>query len=462
MKFQSAISTSLPTELWHQIFNELTIRRFPMKDLDYKLLRCKQPSRVCRKLYRSQPWIAHSLLLVCKLWNSVVKPMLYNTIFLWKASQITDLALLLRGQGPPSADHPRIGSWIRRIVIMIHDPKDRIDFSNFGELMSSCHKLTALHVVMHFPDASDRYPSSLVLFENILHTASTLQILNLVACAPHYSDNSIPNDFFKKMTALRAFRSDNDINPPNIQLLDYLSVGGWTLGKSVYQYPSMAIRELFIRDISSFPISYPQNEDLRRLNLDITGSFLSYGSELDDSAGDQTVHNLLGGSGVDLDGHGSEEEEVVVGGGAVAADQMTVDNPESDFVYSEPSASSEDFQIAALDVLPPTVTYLSIIFGRWEELGGRIRIQRLPISVTGLGLEAGEEHCKAKSYRHLIHICRDLIAPGLTVVQLNHWQTCVDLRTRHPGLLKEFVEMLGNRNVELLDAEGSVMKIPSS
>ena len=76
---------------------------------------------------------------------------------------------------------------------------------------------------------------------------------------------------------------------------------------------------------------------------------------------------------------------------------------------------------------------------------------------------SGENHIQrfgkgvADLMDHLIHIFREIIAPGLAVVQLNHWQTCVDLRTRHVSLLKEVVEILRNRNVDLWDAEGDVM-----
>ncbi|KAJ8456795.1 hypothetical protein ONZ45_g18573 [Pleurotus djamor] len=245
---------------------------------------------------------------------------------------------------------------------------------------------------MHHRGESAIYRYSRVhgLLHRILRTASTLQILNLAAWIPPHTERAFPRGFFEKMSVLRAFRCDNDIIMPNIQPLEYLSVGEWTLEGVLDDNPSMAIGELFVRDISLFPILYPESKHLHRLNLDITPLL-------------PTLRD-------------------------------------------------------AFDVLPPTVTYLSIIVGRWEDVRGRIRIQRLPASVTTLGLEAGEVHCKDRSYRHLVNECRDIIAPGLTVVQLNNWQTCVDLRTRHPGLLKEFVEMLGNRNVELWDSEGFVME----
>ncbi|KAJ8507133.1 hypothetical protein ONZ45_g10469 [Pleurotus djamor] len=353
---------------------------------------------------------------------------------------------------------------------MISNSKDRIHSSHFGHLMSSCHTLTALHVVMHLPDESStnrRHPSSHFLFHNILHVASTLHTLNLTSCIPAYSETAIPGDFFNKMRALRAFRCDNDVflpklNNTSIKALDYLSVGEWTLEEAMDGcdgWPSMAVGELSVGDILSVPvsISYPENQQhLRRLNLDIAHSLPTPRSDsTDDQVQAAHNHNLPGGSGIDIDGQNSEvlmEEE---GEGQQEGDGA---DQEVDNASSVISISSENLQTGALDVLPPTITYLSLLIRRWEHLSRHIFIHRLPASITTLGLEAGEEHSTDTSYRHLVNTCRDIIAPGLTVVQLNHWQTCVDLRTRHPGILKEFVEMLGNRNVELWDSEGFVME----
>ncbi|KAJ8520502.1 hypothetical protein ONZ45_g2656 [Pleurotus djamor] len=289
------------------------------------------------------------------------------------------------------------------------------------------------------------------------------------------------------MTALRALRCDSQVILDKLPPLDYLSVQSWTLRKLKHNDPS--IRELFVREVLSFPLSYSPNEDLRRLNLDITYAIGTHGldsDDLDQAENPTDLADSVDGSGNNPESDGTrkdnkegdeeEGEEEFEGGRASEVDEDE-DDPESD-LESMPSLGTDDsgssggdgfghfshfgfggagdLQNDALDLLPPSVTYLSLVCGRWADLEGRL--QRLPVTVTSLGLEAHKAHCKERSYRRLMEVCRDLIAPGLTVVQLNHWQTCVDLRTRHAGVLKEFVEMLRNRNVELWDAEGSIMK----
>ncbi|KAJ8487510.1 hypothetical protein ONZ45_g14309 [Pleurotus djamor] len=377
--------------------------------------------------------------------------------------------------------------WIKRIIITISNPNYRLPASDFGVLMSSCPNLTALHNVMRFPDESPDYhfPNYEALFDGILRTASSLQVLNLADTVYPHEEPAIPNEFFEKMTALRALRCDSQVILDKLPPLDYLSAQSWTLRKLKHNDPS--IRELFIREVMSFPLSYSPNEHLRRLNLDITYAIATHGSDSDDLNRAENLTDLAdfvddSDSNPDGDGtrkdneEGNEEEgaEEYEGGRASEVDEDG-DDPESD-LESMPSLGTNDsgssggdglghfshfsfggdLQNDALDLLPPSVTYLSLVCGRWADLEGRL--QRLPATVTSLGLEAHKAHCKEKSYRRLKEVCRDLIAPGLTVVQLNHWQTCVDLRTRHAGVLKEFVEMLRNRSVELWDAEGSIME----
>ncbi|KAJ8520517.1 hypothetical protein ONZ45_g2681 [Pleurotus djamor] len=425
-----------------------------------------------------------------------MKPLLYDTIFLWKASQVKALASLLRKHSTSTygnLDHPNTGSWIKRIIIMISNPNERLASSDFAELMSSSRKLTALHIVMHLPDEStrDQFPNPETLFPDISLAAPTLRILNLTEsiCNDFKDEPVISNDFFAKMTALRALRCDSHITLDKLQPLEYLSTSKYTLEKLKHNNPS--IQELSIRDATVFPLSYSPNEHLRRLNLNIIYGIHTSGQPSDNGEDDQADTNPSG-SGGNLGGRVSEEEEKekeMVDQVNYLAELEPLDDPDSDSDSEDVSGPSQmlaagsevatigsdsnaggggglgifdglvwgrgDFQTDVLDLLPPTVTYLSLVFGRWKDLLGNL--QRLPTTVTHLGLEAGLTHCKDKSYIHLIDICRDLIAPGLTVVQLNHWQICVDLRTRHAGLLKEFVEMLKNKNVELWDAEGSVM-----
>ncbi|KAJ8507139.1 hypothetical protein ONZ45_g10467 [Pleurotus djamor] len=455
--FPSPSSTSLPPELWLQIFRELTNRRFPMRDLDYKLLRCDNPFKICRILRRPQLWTARSLSLVCESWNSAVKPLLYETIFISKASQIKSLASLLRVHSPPSPNHPHIGSWIKRLVIMINEPRDRIESSDFGQIMSSSFNLTALHIVMYLPDESTVYrnPNSQIFFQNILHTSSTLRILNLVACVPAYTVDAIPRDFFDKMTAL--------------------PVREWTLERLRRDHMStsvaMRITEIFVLKVSSFPVPLPKNKRLRRF-----GMHIPYGLPVfNNNSGvvRNPTNDGFGGGVVDDDEEEEEEEEAARQAREVNASEFNFEDIPSPSEISAASLEVDSIGSASdagggggggfgfndrgtlqdtIDPLPPTVKYLSLACDRWEELHAHLR--RLPASVTTLGLEVEQCHSTDTSYRYVVQMCRDIIAPRLAVVQLSHWQTCVDLRTRHEGLLKEFVEVLGRRGVELWDSEG--------
>ncbi|KAJ8455824.1 hypothetical protein ONZ45_g18853 [Pleurotus djamor] len=452
----SSMSTSLPAELWLHIFEDLTTQRFPMKDLDYKLLRSRNSFRICRKLCGSQPWIAGSLLHVCKSWHASIKPLLYNTVFLRKASQVKALASLLRRNNTPRPKDPDIGSWVKRIVIMINDPNDRISAYEFGDLMSFCHNLAALHIPRYLPDESTvyLYPDPHAIFRHISLTGPTLRILNLGNCISQRISMTLPMGFFQEMVALRAFRCDSKIVVYNLQPLDYLSVETWSLNG--LEHENLSIKELFIQDIPfmSFPLSYSAPEHLSRLDLDITSTLPCSKWEIEDveegGMANQTV-----------DDPDSDPESMPSLGGV--SDETSNDSDSDsdseggDGVGTFPPISDRgDLQKGALDVLPPSVTYLHLVCRSWESLRGSI--QRLPESVTCLGLEPiNKPHCEDKSYRHLMHILREIIAPGLAVVQLNHWQSCVDLRTRHAGLLKEVVDILKNRNVELWDAEGAVM-----
>ncbi|KAJ8507143.1 hypothetical protein ONZ45_g10463 [Pleurotus djamor] len=305
---------------------------------------------------------------------------------------------------------------------MIGDPEDRVASSDFGDLMSFCNNLTALHILRHLPDESMifLYPDPQAIYRHILLTASTLQILNIGQCIYQRTAGGLPTEFFTELTALREFRCDTRIVMHDPKPLDYLSAETWTL-RRLADRDDLSLQELSIQNVSSFPLSYPATERLRRLNLDITEALPRRRWETEN----EDIDGVADG---DLDSHGLQGAD----------------------------GEGSDLQKNVLNLLPPSVTYLSLICHSWEDLRGHI--QRLPTSVTSLGLEVGTYHGKDKSYRHLIHICREIIAPRLTVIQLNHWQTCVDLRTRHPGILKEFVEMLRNRNVALWDAEGSVMK----
>ncbi|KAJ8480684.1 hypothetical protein ONZ45_g15578 [Pleurotus djamor] len=363
---------------------------------------------------------------------------------------------------------------------MISDPNDRLASEHFDGLMSSSRNLTSLHVVMHLPDESTKYeyPNLQTFLPSILLAAPTLRILNLADCIYTHQEPAISNEFFEQMTALRALRCDSQVILDKLQPLEYLSVQAWTLRKLKHNNPS--IQELFIREAMVYPLSYSPNEHLRRLNLDITYGIHTDGRQSSDDGEEDQADTSPVVSGRDLEGRASEEDdkdvveqvnhlfglEVLGGPDSDSEDvsspsEMSAASLEVDTIVSDSDAGGAynwgrgDFQTEALDLLPPTVTYLSLVFGRWRDLLGHL--QRLPATVTHLGLEAGTTHCKDKSYRPLIDICRDLLAPGLAVVQLNHWQTCVDLRTRHAGFLKELVEVLRNKNVDLLDAEGAVM-----
>ncbi|KAJ8520531.1 hypothetical protein ONZ45_g2688 [Pleurotus djamor] len=303
------VKLPLPSELWLQIFEDMT--SLSTEDLDFKLLRCQNLlfSTITTTIHHFSPSrITLSLPLVCKSWNTFFTPLLYNTVFLSRVSQIEALAALLT-KDPQSLYQKDVGSLIKRIVIIMNHPTQMIATSDLAKLMSSCPTITSLHIFMHLPIEATRhiYPNVQATFRAILPAARTLQILNI----PNISavgGREIPHEFFRKMVALRAFRCDSQVIIHKLRPLQFLSLSALPLMH--LKDNNHAIDEIFIQEIFLLPPCYPITSSLRRLTLDIASAH---------------------------------------------------------------SSIAQDHLQDALDTLPPSVTHLSLICGIWSDLRRHIR-----------------------------------------------------------------------------------------
>ncbi|KAJ8457125.1 hypothetical protein ONZ45_g18441 [Pleurotus djamor] len=151
------VKLPLPSELWLQIFEDMT--SLSTEDLDFKLLRCQNLlfSTITTTIHHFSPSrITLSLPLVCKSWNTFFTPLLYNTVFLSRVSQIEALVALLT-KDPQSLYQKDVGSLIKRIVIIMNHPTQMIATSDLAKLMSSCPTITSLHIFMHLPIEATRH-----------------------------------------------------------------------------------------------------------------------------------------------------------------------------------------------------------------------------------------------------------------------------------------------------------------
>ncbi|KAJ8507138.1 hypothetical protein ONZ45_g10466 [Pleurotus djamor] len=204
---------SLPLELWYKIFHHAV---GPLDDFDRRLLRWKPISALVERLCIPKLRTATQLVRVCKHWNEIITPLLYENLIISTATQLR-LALTTLESRKNRRGTQNLGHSVKRIVIAFAKYV-LVNSSDFHRLLSYCPDLIALHLTRYFQlDAG-------LSLNTILQTARTLEVLNLGGAYLISSQKSSWTDLFTKMPTLRAARYDLTLTtsspiPPNIEFL---------------------------------------------------------------------------------------------------------------------------------------------------------------------------------------------------------------------------------------------------
>ncbi|KAJ8507130.1 hypothetical protein ONZ45_g10464 [Pleurotus djamor] len=210
---------SLPLELHSRIFHSAA---GPIDDFDLRLLRWKPFPALVERLCIPRLRTAAQLACVCKYWNEIVTPILYQNLIISTVAQFKVAVTTLQPRIDKGGDR-NFGPLVKRIVIAF--PKFmQVETADFQRLLSYCPALTALHLTRQFQLEPDLSPSV------ILQAPRTLEVLNLGDA--HFAAERLViifpwTEVLNEMSALHAicndvFFSTSSPFPPNIKTLALL------------------------------------------------------------------------------------------------------------------------------------------------------------------------------------------------------------------------------------------------
>ncbi|KAJ8502392.1 hypothetical protein ONZ45_g11807 [Pleurotus djamor] len=370
---------SLPLELCEKIlYNAVSL-----DDFDRKLLRWKSISSFVERLCIPRVRTATSLLRVCKYWNRITPPLPCESLIISTASQLRLALARLEPRFDESAGR-NLGHLVKRIVIAFSKCVS-VDSTDFRRLLSYCPNLTALHITRCF----QLEPG--LLLNDILQTASTLQVLNLEETFPISSQIPPWTEIFNKMPALRAARQDLHFSttslafPSNIEFL------------SIPDHPDCPPIPSTVTELVCYSFSLP-------LHIDLSGTSL-------------TRLTLIC--------------------------QLPRDDDFGDLFRS------------LISSIPPSVKALSLVLYSWDDLSLIKAAIPKNVTFLGLDTQLRSDFVGVHNDPlRLVEFCESVEAPALDTVQLMWWDDCDHLRERCPDVLVRLVSTLRKRNAALMDWEG--------
>ncbi|KAJ8502393.1 hypothetical protein ONZ45_g11806 [Pleurotus djamor] len=216
---------SLPPELWSIILRDAT--NF-CDDLDLELLRSNAPKKLAVTLNRAHLATTRNLVRVCRLWNIISSPFLYETLCVTSLPkpEFFEFAGLQRPpviSGKTDSAIERVGLWVKRLIFTFPPLNGRgVDYTILTSVIDQCPNLISFHLLTTFiflnPGRGTSISMSIDPSESFMaHLSSTtpglsLQVLNIPGSWETSRIVMSPLGwctFFDRMAALKAFRIDS-------------------------------------------------------------------------------------------------------------------------------------------------------------------------------------------------------------------------------------------------------------